>query len=191
MPHSSYDSLIIPKPKAKRRRRVTKKNYYPYYARPIEGIDDLHKMIANPSVQSLQKRLRECYRRLNKMKMAVTKIEHHSPRSTRRRSYRRYARRSPKRSRRRLVHRSPRSPKRSRRRLVHRSPRRLRRSARSYRRTDPVAWARERARKNNRGVERWAGRLGPACVRARAFAGQRPGYAFKAGRLGVGYYRDA
>ena len=176
MPHSSYDSLIIPKPKAKRRRRVTKKNYYPYYARPIEGIDDLHKMIANPSVQSLQKRLRECYRRLNKMKMAVTKIEHHSPRSTRRRSYRRYARRS---------------PKRSRRRLVHRSPRRLRRSARSYRRTDPVAWARERARKNNRGVERWAGRLGPAFVRARAFAGQRPGYAFKAGRLGVGYYRDA
>jgi hypothetical protein len=47
-----------------------------------------------------------------------------------------------------------RSPKRSRRRSVRRSPRR-RRSARSYRRTDPVGWARERAREKNRPAERW------------------------------------
>ena len=137
-----------------------KKKLYPYDLRPIKGMNDLHKMIANPAVQSLQKRLRECYRRLNKTKMAVTKIEHRSPRSTRRRSSRRSTRRRSAR----------RSPKRSRRRSVRRSPRRLRRSARSYRRTDPVAWARERARKNNRGVERWAGRHGPAFVRARAIA---------------------
>ena len=80
--------------------------------------------------------------------MAVTKIEHRSPRSTRRRSSRRSTRRVPRRSVRR-------SPKRSRRRSVRRSPRRLRRSARSYRRTDPVAWARERAREKNRPAERW------------------------------------
>ncbi len=149
MPNSSFDSLVMlnPKPKSKPKRKwqVTKKNYNPYDLRPIKGMNDLHKMIANPAVQSLQKRLRECYRRLNKTKMAVTKIEHRSPRSTRRRSSRRSTRR-----------RSPRrSPKRSRRRSVRRSPRRLRRSARSYRRTDPVAWARERAREKNRPAERW------------------------------------
>ena len=143
MPNSSFDSLVMPKPKKKW--RVTKKNYNPYDLRPIKGMNDLHKMIANPAVQSLQKRLRECYRRLNKTKMAVTKIEHRSPRSTRRRSSRRSTRRRSAR----------RSPKRSRRRSVRRSPRRLRRSARSYRLTDPVAWARERAREKNRPAERW------------------------------------
>ena len=143
MPNSSFDSLVMPKPKKKW--RVTKKNYNPYDLRPIKGMNYLHKMIANPAVQSLQKRLRECYRRLNKTKMAVTKIEHRSPRSTRRRSSRRSTRRRSAR----------RSPKRSRRRSVRRSPRRLRRSARSYRRTDPVAWARERAREKNRPAERW------------------------------------
>ena len=148
MPNSSFDSLVIPKAKTKKW-RVTKKNYNPYDLRQIKGMNDLHKMIANPAVQSLQKRLRECYRRLNKTKMAVTKIEHRSPRSTRRSK-----RRSPKRSRRRSVRRSP---KRSRRRSVRRSPRRPRRPARSYRRTDPLAWARERAREKNRGAERWAG----------------------------------
>ena len=149
MPNSSFDSLVMlnPKPKSKPKRKwqVTKKNYNPYDLRPIKGMNDLHKMIANPAVQSLQKRLRECYRRLNKTKMAVTKIEHRSPRSTRRRSSRRSTRRRSAR----------RSPKRSRRRSVRRSPRRLRRSARSYRRTDPVAWARERAREKNRPAERW------------------------------------
>ncbi len=144
MPNSSFDSLVMPKPKKKW--RDTKKNYNPYDLRPIKGMNDLHKMIANPAVQSLQKRLRECYRRLNKTKMAVTKIEHRSPRSTRRSK-----RRSPRRSARRPVRRSP---KRSRRRSVRRSPRR-RRSARSYRRTDPVGWARERAREKNRPAERW------------------------------------
>ena len=136
MPNSSFDSLVIPQAKTKKW-RVTKKNYNPYDLRQIKGMNDLHKMIANPAVQSLQKRLRECYRRLNKTKMAVTKIEHRSPRSTRRSKRR--------------------SPKRSRRRSVRRSPRRPRRSARSYRRTDPLAWARERAREKNRGAERWAG----------------------------------
>ena len=143
MPNSSFDSLVMPQPKKKW--RVTKKNYNPYDLRPIKGMNDLHKMIANPAVQSLQKRLRECYRRLNKTKMAVTKIEHRSPRSTRRRSSRRSTRRRSVR----------RSPKRSRRRSVRRSPRRPRRSARSYRRTDPVGWARERAREKNRPAERW------------------------------------
>ena len=143
MHNSSFDSLVMPKPKKKW--RVTKKNYNPYDLRPIKGMNDLHKMIANPAVHSLQKRLRECYRRLNKTKMSVTKIEHRSPRSTRRRSSRRSTRRRSAR----------RSPKRSRRRSVRRSPRRLRRSARSYRRTDPVAWARERAREKNRPAERW------------------------------------
>ena len=149
MPNSSFDSLVMlnPKPKSKPKRKwqVTKKNYNPYDLRPIKGMNDLHKMIANPAVQSLQKRLRECYRRLNKTKMAVTKIEHRSPRSTRRRSSRRSTRRRSVR----------RSPKRSRRRSVRRSPRRPRRSARSYRRTDPVGGARERAREKNRPAERW------------------------------------
>ena len=142
MPNSSFDSLVMPKPKLKKW-RVTKKNYNPYDLKPIRGIEDLHKMIANPAVKSLQKRLRECYRRLNRTKMAVTKIEHRSPRSTRR-SKRRPSRRSARRSVRR-------SPKRSRRRRsVRRSPRR--RSTRSYRRTDPgLAWARERARIKHRG----------------------------------------
>ena len=144
MPNSSFDSLVMPKPKSKKW-RVTKKNYNLYDLRPVQGMTDLHKMIANPAVKTLQKRLRECYRRLNKTRMAVTKIEHRAPRSTRRRSSRRSTRRRSAR----------RSPKRSRRRSVRRSPRRLRRSARSYRRTDPVAWARERAREKNRPAERW------------------------------------
>ena len=93
---------------------------------------DLHKMIANPAVKTLQKRLRECYRRLNKTRMAVTKIEHRSPRSTRRRSSRRSTRRRSAR----------RSPKRSRRRSVRRSPRRPRRSARSYRHRGAERWGR-------------------------------------------------
>ena len=132
MPNSSFDSLVMPKPKKKW--RVTKKNYNPYDLKPIRGIEDLHKMIANPAVKSLQKRLRECYRRLNKTKMAVTKIEHRSPRSTRR-SKRRSSRRSARRSVRR-------SPKRSRRRRsVRRSPRRPRHSPRSYRRVEKI-WER-------------------------------------------------
>ena len=139
MPNSSFDSLVMlnPKPKSKPKRKwqVTKKNYNPYDLRPIKGMNDLHKMIANPAVQSLQKRLRECYRRLNKTKMAVPKIEHRSPRSTRRRSSRRSTRRVPRRSVRR-------SPKRSRRRSVRRSPRRPRRSARSYRHRGAERWGR-------------------------------------------------
>ena len=147
MPYSSFDSLAMPKPKKKW--RVTKKNHNPYVLKHIKGMNDLHKMIANPAVQSLQKRLKECYRKLNKTKMAVTKTEHQSPRRSTRRSVRRSSRRrSPKRSRRRSVRRSP---KRSRRRSVRRAPRRRRRSVRSYRHMDPIAWARLRAREKNRG----------------------------------------
>lgn len=150
MPNSSFDSLVIPKAKAKkfkRKWRVTKKNYDPYYSKPIKDMNDLHKMIANPAVQSLQKRLRECYRRLNKTRMAVTKIEHHSPRKNRRRSVRRSVRRSPRRS----VRRSPR-----RRRSVRRSPRRRSiRSRRNYGHHDPVAYARARAREKRERLEGW------------------------------------
>ena len=143
MPNSSFDSLVMPKPKSKKW-RITKKNYNLYDLRPVQGMTDLHKMIANPAVKTLQKRLNECYRRLNKTKMAVTTIEHRSPRSTRRRrssrrsTRRRSTRRSPKRSRRRRTER----------RSARRSPRR--RSVRSARRNDLIARARARARMKHR-----------------------------------------
>ena len=129
MPHSSFDSLAMPKPKSKPKRKwqVTKKNYNLYDLRPVQGMTDLHKMIANPAVKTLQKRLRECYRRLNKKKMAVTTFEHRSPRPTRRRSARRSVRRSTRRS----VRRSPaRRRRRTERRSVRRSP--PRRPVRSF-----------------------------------------------------------
>ena len=56
MPHSSFDSLTRPKPKANKKWRVTRKNYKPYYVKPIKNMGDLQKMIANPTVKSLQKR---------------------------------------------------------------------------------------------------------------------------------------
>ena len=151
MPNSSFDSLAMPKPKSKPKKKwqVTKKNYNLYDLRPVQGMTDLHKMIANPAVKTLQKRLRECYRRLNKKKMAVTTVEHRSPRPTRRRSARRSVRRSTRRS----VRRSPARRRRTERRSVRRSPPR-RRSTRSYRRTDPIAQARDRARKKYREEER-------------------------------------
>jgi len=82
----SYDSLDIPLVVAKRPKKynVIKQNYYNYI--PMKGVKDLEKMISHPSVQSLQKRLNECYRRLNKKRIAVT--VHKSPRSSRRRSRR-------------------------------------------------------------------------------------------------------
>ena len=146
MPQSSFDSIYyIPAPKTKRKWRVTKKNTNPFA--PVQGIQDVQKMIAYPSTQTLQKRLKECYSRLNKQKMAVTKTEHRSPRGTRRRSVRRSVRRSP---RRRSVRRSPR------RRSVRRSPRRRpMRSRRDYGRYDPVARARARAREKRRMQEGW------------------------------------
>ena len=65
----------------------------------MKGVKDLEKMISHPSAQSLQKRLNECYRRLNKKRIAVT--VHKSPRSSRRRSRRsRRSARSKRRSRR-------------------------------------------------------------------------------------------
>ena len=95
----SYDSLDIPLVVAKRPKKynVIKQNYYNYI--PMKGVKDLEKMISHPSVQSLQKRLNECYRRLNKKRIAVT--VHKSPRSSRRRSRRsRRSARSKRRSRR-------------------------------------------------------------------------------------------
>ena len=80
----SYDSLDIPlmaAKKPKKKYNVIKQNYY----KPM-GITDLEKMISHPSVKSLQKRLNECYRRLNKKRIAVT--VHKSPRSSKRRSRR-------------------------------------------------------------------------------------------------------
>ena len=54
MPNSSFDSLVMPKPKKKW--RVTKKNYNPYDLRPIKGMNDLHKMIAVMSVNRIMER---------------------------------------------------------------------------------------------------------------------------------------
>ena len=52
------------------------------------GITDFEKMISQPSVKSLQKRLNECYRRLKEKRVAITHTVHKSPRSSRRRSRR-------------------------------------------------------------------------------------------------------
>jgi len=131
MPGSSFDSLVRLPPRRRRRHkgytRVTRKNYRPPLS-PIQETD-LYKMLAQPSVKTLETRLKECYHRLNKQKMA----HHRSPRGSKRRPRRRSSRSKRRR-------RSTRS-------------KRPRRSSRRSKRSDPVAQARARARAAQRDRE--------------------------------------
>ena len=131
MPGSSFDSLVRLPPRRRRRHkgytRVTRKNYRPPLS-PIQETD-LYKMLAQPSVKTLETRLKECYHRLNKQKMA----HHRSPRGSKRRPRRRSTRSKRRR-------RSTRS-------------KRPRRSSRRSKRSDPVAQARARARAAQRDRE--------------------------------------
>ena len=131
MPGSSFDSLVRLPPRRRRRHkgytRVTRKNYRPRLL-PIQKTD-LYKMLAQPSVKTLESRLKECYSRLNKQKMA----HHRSPRGSKRRPRRRSSRSKRRR-------RSTRS-------------KRPRRSSRRSKRSDPVARARARARAAQRDRE--------------------------------------
>jgi hypothetical protein len=131
MPGSSFDSLVRLPPRRRRRHkgytRVTRKNYRPPLL-PIQETD-LYKMLAQPSVKTLETRLKECYHRLNKQKMA----HHRSPRGSKRRPRRRSTRSKRRR-------RSTRS-------------KRPRRSSRRSKRSDPVAQARARARAAQRDRE--------------------------------------
>jgi len=131
MPGSSFDSLVRLPPRRRRRHkgytRVTRKNYRPPLS-PIQETD-LYKMLAQPSVKTLETRLKECYHRLNKQKMA----HHRSPRGSKRRPRRRSTRSKRRR-------RSTRS-------------KRPRRSYRRSKRSDPVARARARGRAAQRDRE--------------------------------------
>jgi len=144
MPGSSFDSLVRLPPRRRRRHkgytRVTRKNYRPPLS-PIQETD-LYKMLAQPSVKTLETRLKECYHRLNKQKMAVTTVHHRSPRGSKSRSRRRSTRSKRRR----------RSTRSKRRRRSTRS-KRPRRSSRRSKRSDPVARARARARAAQRDRE--------------------------------------
>jgi hypothetical protein len=140
MPGSSFDSLVRLPPRRRRRHkgytRVTRKNYRPPLL-PIQETD-LYKMLAQPSVKTLETRLKECYHRLNKHKMA----HHRSPRGSKRRPRRRSTRSKRRR----------RSTRSKRRRRSTRS-KRPRRSSRRSKRSDPVARARARGRAAQRDRE--------------------------------------
>ena len=136
MPESSFDSLVRLPPRRRRRHKgythVTRKNYRPPLS-PIQDTD-LYKMLAQPSVKTLETRLKECYHRLNKQKMALTTTVHHrSPRGSKRRPRRRSTRSK-------RLRRSTRS-------------KRLRRSPRRSKRSNPVTRARARGRAAQRDRE--------------------------------------